>query len=336
MAIKTIGVGSYGVVFSPPIKQNKLSGMLDNITTLEKDQLVGKVFTNTKQSDIQQEWQASAYLKEIDPYHEYFVYPFLQIKLSIEEYNEVAKNPYKNINSTKQLTQFIMVNGGHSMREIGKNHHLTFNVIIECVIQVAKCIKMLQKHHLVHQDIHLGNIVKKNNKFRLIDFGMMLRSNCYYTSANILFGEKYAVNPPEYRLWKTEQKNINSITYEQELLAKYIGIYSEDLNDIFQNKYFTLSYDYLVKSLTNRNPYEYLKEIQSYNKADVYSLGVSLIEMLSYMTDDRVPSNVAPQLSFLIIRMLMPHPENRIDIDLVISKFTAIHHTLNKKCKTSL
>lgn len=320
--IRPIGSGSYGTVFAPPIN------MVNNKT----DDFVGKVLLTDNHHDIAQEWDAGEYLRDIDPENKYFIYPLAKTKLTIQEYNKYAKKQLNYINPSKQLTQFIMKNGGQSIRSIARQTNLSFRSIVQCVLEIAQCIKVLQKNKLIHQDIHPGNIVQKDGKHRLIDFGMMITSSEYYTPFNMLLNEEYAISPPEYRLLQYDRQKNNSIKYEQNLLAKYVGINNEDLNDIFHNRYFIISYNYLVKSLKDHeDPCNYLKQKKSYNKADVYSLGVCIIEMLSYLDEQSVPPEVAPQLSFLIVRMLMPHPENRIDIDTVIDKFTTIDNIINKK-----
>jgi len=325
----TIGSGSYGTVFSPPIINTEVEN--NNSMTVHNKDLVGKVLLTNCKRDILQEWEASKYLCEIDPQHKYFIYPISTVNLSVQEYNKYAKKPLKSINKSKQLTQFIMVNGGNSIRSIAKQTFLSFSSIVDCILDVAQCIKVLQNNKFIHQDIHLGNIVKKDGIHRLIDFGLMISSSQYYTPFNILLNEEYAISPPEYRLLQENKQNNSNIKFEQELLAKYVGINTEDLNDIFKNKYFIMSYNYLVSSLKDKDPCSYLEKVESYNKADVYSLGVCLIEMLSYLDNDSVPLSVAPQLSFLIVRMLMPHPENRIDIDTLIFKFTTIKNMLTNK-----
>lgn len=321
--ITTIGSGSYGTVFSPPI----------NLITDNTNDLVGKVLLTDNHHDITQEWDASEYLRKIDPEHKYFVYPLKKTQLTIQQYNQFAKKPLNYINQSKQLTQFVMINGGQSIRSIARETNLSFTSIVKCVLEIAQCIKVLQKNKLIHQDIHIGNIVRKDGKHRLIDFGLMITSSQYYTDFNMLLNEEYAISPPEYRLLQYDRQKNHNINYEKNLLAKYVGIHSQDLNDIFNNKYFVMSYNYLVKSLKDQDPCSYLEQIKSYNKADVYSLGVCIVEMLSYLDEQSVPANVAPQLSFLIVRMLMPHPENRIDIETVIDKFTTINHMINHKNK---
>lgn len=314
-----IGSGSYGTVFAPPIN------WINNKT----DDLVGKVLFSDNYHDIIQEWDASECLRQVDPDNKYFIYPLQKSQLTIQEYNKYAKKPLNYVNPYGELTQFIMKNGGQSIRSIVKQNNISFTSIVQCVLDVAQCIKVLQQNQLIHQDIHPGNIVNKDGKHRLIDFGMMITSTQYYSPYNLLWNEEYAISPPEYRLLQHNRPK-KGIKYEQELLAKYVGIKTEDLNDIFHNRYFILSYNYLVKSLKeNDNSCCYLKQKKSYNKADIYSLGVCIIEMLSYLDEQSVPPEVAPQLSFLIVRMLMPHPENRIDIDTVIDKFTTINNIIN-------
>jgi serine/threonine protein kinase len=322
--IRAIGSGSYGTVFAPPI--NMINNKLDD--------LVGKVLFTENDSDITQEWDVSQYLREIDPDNQYFIYPLSKTQLTVQEYNKYAKKPLMHTNPSNELTQFVMKNGGQSIRSIARKQSLSFTSIANCVLEIAQCIKVLQTNHFIHQDIHPGNIVRKDGKHRLIDFGMMITSSQYYTPFNMLLDAEYAISPPEYRLLQYDRQKKNTLQYEQNLLAKYVGINIDDLNDIFKNRYFILSYNYLVKSLKdNKDCHSYLKSKKSYYKADVYSLGVSLIELLSYLDEQSVPREVAPQLSFLIVRMLMPHPENRIDIDTVIDRFTTINEIINNKNK---
>jgi serine/threonine protein kinase len=327
MEYTTIGSGAYGIVFSPPIDFSDSPIGINKI----KDDLVGKVLLTDDEREIAQEWEASEWLQEIDPYNKYFIYPIKKVYLSVQDFIKHAKEPLNSIDFSMEVTQFIMVNGGPSMRSIAKQKSLSFSNIVDCILQAAKCIKVLQSKNLIHQDIHLGNIVNKDGKHRLIDFGLMITSSQYYTPFNALLNEKYAISPPEYRLLQDKKHNNCSITSEQELLANYIGIQFEGLDDVFKNRYFIMSYNYLVRSLKNGDPFSYLEQIKSYNKADIYSLGVCLIEMLSYLDDKSVPGEYVPKLSSLIVRILMPHPENRIDIDTLIFKLTTISNELKVK-----
>jgi serine/threonine protein kinase len=327
MSIKRIGSGSYGTVFSPPINFN----ILKTKSQYKITELVGKVVTTDDDLDINQEWEQGKILKEIDPKQEYFIYPIKKMKVPIDNYNEYAKKPYE-CNETTHLTQFVMLNGGKSIRFMCKKNMMSFKNIINCVLQVANGIKLLQKYNLVHQDIHLGNIVSKNGTYKLIDFGMMVSTAEYFTLHNILMKEVYAINPPEYRILQEKKDHTHNIEFEQKCLAQYCGVHPEDLDYVFKSKIFNISYEKLLKSIKYKTDGSvYLEDIQSYKKSDIYSLGVCIVEMLSYMDNEQIPPCVSGQLWSAITKMLMPHPENRSDVDSVIQKFNSINNILHNK-----
>lgn len=329
-----IGAGSYGAVFRPPIPASGYSVVNGNVESVEH--LVGKVMyvedVSSKEADI--EWAQRDILSSIDPHQSYFLYPLEKQKIDFVQYNIYAKVPLKH--AEHNLWQLTMYDGGMSVRKQGEKGMLNVVTVLNYILQVAQSIKRLLDNDLVHLDLHAGNVVSKDSaKCKLIDFGLMLRANKFYTNANPAWTFKYAVNPPEMRLIKARGKGNHNMKYEQELMAKYVGIEEDNLQHIFVNPAFILSYDHLKSTLMDmsdghhqpkQNKLHYLKSIRAHEKTDIYGLGVAFIEMLSYTNDDDVSVDVVLKVWDIITRMLMPHPSNRICIDRLIYELNDLIH----------
>ena len=313
-----IGEGAYGTVFRPPIGSHN-------------DSLVGKVMLNDyieyNSVDTNIEWAQRNVLSLIDPHQSHFLYPLNKQQIDVLEYNKYAKVPLDCKDST--MWQLTMNDGGFSLRKQGDMGMLNVWMVLNYTIQVAQSIKRLLHNDLVHLDLHLGNIVSKDSSHcKVIDFGLMLRTHKFYTNANPAWTFSYAVNPPEMRLIQPRDKHNHSMKYEQELMATYIGIDEDNLQHMFVNPAFILSYEHLkttMRDIRSKNvKLQYLKDINAHEKADIYALGVALIEMLSYTNDKGISVDVVLKIWDIITRMLMPHPNNRICIDTLIYELTEL------------
>jgi serine/threonine protein kinase len=318
-----IGHGSYGSVFRPPIGSHN-------------DSLIGKVMFNDyieySSVDTDIEWAQRDILYIIDPHQSHFLYPLNKQQIDVVEYNKYTKDPIECKDCT--MWQLTMYDGGLSVRQQGEKGMLSVFMVLHYTIQMAQSIKRLLHNDLVHLDLHLGNVVSKDNRHcKVIDFGLMLRAKMFYTDANPAWTFQYAVNPPEMRLIQPKDKHHHSMKYEQELLAKYIGIDEDNLQHIFVNPAFILSYEHLKTTMMEmsephkrpkKTKLQYLKSINAHEKTDVYALGVALIEMLSYTDDKDISVDVVLKVWDIITRMLMPHPNNRICIDALIYELTGL------------
>lgn len=345
MEPKAIARGAYGTVFQPPINQPKEHTDKKMIGKVVLSDYKNRSFSVTM-SDADKEWFNRKYLRTLDPNQDYFVYPLHRQEIDIQDYNKYAKKPIHDAPEGTTLTQFLMVNAGVSLRRQAKDNKLTFPKILDYATKVAESIRTLLKDELVHLDVHLGNMVSnEQDKCRLVDFGLMMCSGAFYTTYNTLWREVYAISPPEFRLFQLRRRRLNNLRQEQCLLAKYVGIEPEGLNHIFEKPLFKLSYQYLQSTMTElhqpRAMMDYLKEQKAHEKVDIYGLGVSMIEMLSYVDDPNLSNNIVCKTWDIITKMIMPHPENRMDINTFINKITELkgdvqqEASANKKVRLS-
>lgn len=328
-----IGSGSFGTVFWPPISHDDPA-------------LVGKVMVsdfkegNFHDTDI--EWSFKKTLFDIDPSQEHFVYPVEKREITLTQYNNFANKPLVTTNSSvrvsgcAKMVELLMPYGGYSLRWQVQRNYFALKAALEYSLQAAQNIKLLQFHDLIHLDIHLGNLVANTtNKCRLIDFGLMMSSKSFYTLANHLWGDIYAVSPPEFRLIQAKKKRIHNIASERNLLIQYIETDTDIITYMFNSPEYKQSYASLKQemdnlSIPNKNKkndrLQFLKSLNSHEKVDTYGLGVAMLELLAHLQLDvhEMPPYILPALCEIITKMMMPHPNDRMNIDDIIFELTEV------------
>lgn len=331
MKPKQIGAGSFGTVFSPAIG-------------VDDPNVIGKVmvadYTDNTHENVDAEWREREQLFKLDPGQVYFVYPLEQRKIDVEEYNKYAKTPVEiSLKTQKHMVQLTMPNGGLTLRKRGKNGLLTFRQVLEYSLQAARCIELMLANKMVHLDFHADNIVVNDEgKCRAIDFGLMKHSSMFYTTKNYLWSCDYAINPPEFRLVQARNKASHNLGHEQKLMTHYVGVEANNLNHVFDNASFQDSYDSIRQAIavldgrpkiTKLNRLRFLKSIKSHEKTDIYGLGITMMELLSYLKDDHsVEKVVTPEIVKttwdIIVKMIMPHPQDRMNIGEFIREMSEV------------
>jgi serine/threonine protein kinase len=323
METKEIGRGGYGVVFCPPL------GM--GVDTYDK---VGKVMyqdlSRNSQKDIEIEWSHKKLLQPLDPNQNHFLYPLTLGEVAVDEYNKHSTKPLLQDDARfVKLFQLTMLHGGLSLRKrVEKGNMFGMPDALRCIRHAALSAQVLLRNNLIHQDIHLDNIVVSDaGKCRLIDFGLMMNAKKLYTTSNHLWSLDYAVNPPEFRLSQAVKKKNHTLKFEQELLALYLRVNSEKIAFVYKDDAFQQSFNTLHSAMrtlsqprinTKKDRLNYFKNAKSHEKSDVYSLGVCLLELSTLIT---LPHNVLD----IIIQALMPNPEDRLSMDAFIEK---VEHVL--------
>ncbi len=333
-----IARGAYGTVFQPPINQSNQPKENAN------KKMVGKVVISDYKhrsfsiilSDADKEWSNRTLLRSLDPNQVHFVYPTSRQEIDVHDYNKYVKKPINDAPEGTTLTQFIMIDAGTSLRRQAKESRLTLQKILDYSLQVAEGIQTLLQDELVHLDIHLGNMVSNaEGRCRLVDFGLMMCSGAFYTHHNTLWREVYAISPPEFRLLQCSRMKYNTLKQEQTLLATYIGIYPDGLDHVFQKPVFKKSYHYLQTTMASLNEktqrMDYLREHNAHEKVDIYGLGVSIIEMLSYVDEPNLSTKLVSKIWDIITMMIMPHPDDRMDINAFISSATQLLNDLHQE-----
>lgn len=308
MSRTIIGVGSFGFVVSSPI----------DYTSTSNSEFVGKIISpSTDKEDIENEWALSNALKEIDPDNEHFIYPIdktlvskTNIAVSVND-----KLPwYFNMTDNKTFTQFIMKFGGISIRNYIKCNSLSTLQMIKYVLDTACGIKTLLDNNIIHCDLHLQNLVVKDDLCKIIDFNVSTDSSSFYHPDMLTWCSEYAISPCDTRICNEKY----DILDEKHLLSLYIQVTPDILDFIFDSDVYITSFNRLV-SVMKYQSYEqnviFMKVCKSHKKVDIYALGVSLLEMYLNIKKERdIEYNICIIIEKLIILMLLPHPDERINI----------------------
>jgi serine/threonine protein kinase len=309
MPCSIIGVGSFGFVVSSPINY---------FTHIGDDEFVGKILSpNTDDDDIENEWALSNMLKMIDPNNLHFIYPIDKVHITKTNIsvNVQDKLPwYFNIIDQSIYTQFIMKNGGMSLRNVIKQRSIPLQDMIKFTLDASYGIRKLLENRLIHCDLHLQNLVVKDGVCKMIDFNISTDFNSFYHEAMLEWCSEYAISPSDTRVYH----KMYDIEHEKSMLAQYIQVTPDLLDFIFDNDVFMTSYTKLVHTMAHQPSDQniiIMKACKSHTKVDIYGLGVCLLEM--YLNIKRVTTleyNVCIIIEKIITMMLLAHPVDRISI----------------------
>lgn len=318
MSHTEIGSGSFGTVFRPPLGSNDST-------------MVGKVMFNHDNRDMKQEWFNTKAIKKIDPEQNYFLYPIKKEEIDVVEYNKYAKKPFKDTGARK-LVQFTILDGGVPLSK-HKYKYQSLHQMLTHFLQIAQSIQLLLKNNIVHQDMHLGNVMTNDlDSCKVIDFGLSKTSQTFYSHLNVLWSAQYAVHPPEFRLIQSRHKDTHNLAAEKDLLAYYVSVDSSYLNYIYNHPAFIQSFNDIktsIATLDNGRPtkkvtLEYLKSLNSHETVDVYGLGVAMIAILTKIDFPEVSVDTYVKVWDIITNMMMPHPKHRMSVETVINEFTSL------------
>lgn len=154
-----------------------------------------------------------------------------------------------------------------------------FHQLLEMMLPIFNGLVSMKNEGIIHADIKMPNMVIKNNKFKLIDYGLMT------THAGVSTDLVYATTP-HYKYWPRElfilyMKKYQKIIYNEIEWNNYSIIYG---SRIIKDKEFDLSSADINRM--NANMGDTYK--QSLDTFDVYGLGITIYEfMVSVMTQLR-------------------------------------------------
>jgi serine/threonine protein kinase len=163
-----VGSGGSGCVVCPPFNYN----------ALDSQNCVGKVIQREVSKEVVEEWNNAVALHNIPNANEYFVYPF--------QWNYVDRQKFENMfnisahTDNEQLLQYIMPNSGRELRKCIKENNIAPSKIVEYMLQIAQGVELLQTHKLVHNDLHLSNVMLHNDKPLICDLSVMTTFKGFY------------------------------------------------------------------------------------------------------------------------------------------------------------
>ena len=265
-----IGEGTYGCVFKPPITCRNTQKKSNNST-------VGKVFKSDK--EFKKEVNINNIVANIDPKRK-FTLPLVGtcVTRNFEYTDQVSHcklidNPYGQTG----FSQILYKDGGENLKmymNMVKGSPHNFVSILKLFKPIFIGLKDIIAAGYVHQDIKPQNMLYKNNKIYMIDFGLINKtSKIYQEDQRYILKYDYPYYPPEYKLWVY---NKSFSTFYNKVLNNYQYILS-----VNHKNYKLLN---VIESLGIDIKQELRDVFKTYNKSmqpakiDIFSLGMVLLE----------------------------------------------------------
>ena len=225
-----IGVGSYGCVIKSPFNNTIL-----------------KLFNND--AAYIKELEENKLIKELDEENKFTVKLINNEKLT--KTAEIQKILQTNCNRLfehsipDEIYKIEYENGGVDLHQLFKEKNkeilkkIDINSFFRAFINLFEGIKKINEKKYTHFDIKHNNIVFniETNKFSLIDFGLLVKTEEIYYSDNLKYDD-YVFYPPEYTIvsyfyfkdYKKDDKKKSKNIYDKDLLYK--SIEAMNLQDI--------------------------------------------------------------------------------------------------------
>lgn len=276
-----IAEGSYGCVFSPPLK------CLNNKKTTSSQ--VGKIFYS--KDSMEEEKELAQKINKIDPNGKwtipYYGSCFINVKATRQTDNIDKCNKYsKHIPITEQL---IYKNGGIDLNHFTNNfeffkNNIFIDDLIPLFYNLLKGLKSLNEKQIAHCDIKPPNMLYDFNEFKLyiIDFGLTTPYNDISSFSNYnMLNHIYPYYPPEFKIYvqliihNKTNVNINDIleNYTRYLPQGFFDFMSKYIDIPLQIKQFAL------KCQKNKEVFKHKFKTEYVSKIDVFSLGMTFVEI---------------------------------------------------------
>jgi len=295
---KLIASGSYGCVVIPPVTAN--------ITEVKK-------YTNKAKDDIGKLFKAKGDSKK-EALKEYLKY-----KESVENvlyYNKIVPkikgyNIIHNITDTQihnclflddydeDIHQLIYENAGITFKNYPYKK-LTYKKLMKMLKTFLEYFNYYVESGRIHNDINYSNIMIKNNRILLIDFGLEKTKDTIFTKKyNKFFKHKYIFYPPEYRLLYLK----NRINTKENVKFGF-----NNLKSLIDKDFNIMSKEYILKEIGSL-----LDNFSTdYKKIDVFAIGVNLYLLRNRIIFDN--DNELKSFNYLIKKMIEPHHIKRFSI----------------------
>jgi serine/threonine protein kinase len=313
-----IAEGGYGCVFSGSIDYDIIK---DIKITSEHSHFIYKLYKDVSERDI--EWENAILINKIDKKQKYFIYPIHSGNIAFKDLNLSSSNTSKCtlINYKNRLIPIVTIPYfGNDIFHYIRHNNLNLKDYIKLILPILKAVKLLNSKGFIHQDLKYNNIMFHNNSSKIIDFGMMQKTNEVFNEElnDFLYSENW-LNPPEYKII-TNTNNILSAFFKsinrklnvtdkntiQELIIQNYYSYQQ-YEDLF-NKY--IKYIHQKPSLINKYA----------SKVDIYQLGLTFIYLLQFINID----SDAIKLHSIFKNMIHPDPRKRLAIQTAYNKLLSL------------
>lgn len=212
------------------------------------------------------------------------------------------------------------------------------DILLKFIKEVAEALEYMHNNGVAHKDIHPPNIVydRRNNRYKLIDFGL----SC--TSVTCPNNSNYNVNFMDQNI---HQEDDRLLTYSDFVL----NFRKENPEETDEN---------IVKAWENRSGIK--KEFDFWKRVDYFALGMTILQqiegpyfyqrlrnhnlrdkfdMMNYHNKIRellvysYPGDWPEWVSFILLGLLNPNPEERMTTKMVIDYLNTIEGTIEETVK---
>ena len=309
MHAKFIAEGTYGCVFSPPLK-------CDTEPKVPfPSNAVSKLFGKTK--DYYSEKEIQEIIKLIDPQNKFTRPQYGTCDVSrFDQEDDVADCKHIELYD-KVYKQLVYKDGGNDMSDFirttpSKSKYVT---LLKHFEPIVTGLKVLADNQYVHLDIKPDNILYNMKSVFLIDFGLMTRISKVYEKKYIV-DHDYPFYPPEFKMSIYKDNHEKFIErFVQNFAHKYL------INDNSYNLYTEIikSIGYSIEEqktdFKNLSKLDLATSHDCREKIDVYSLGI--VFLMIYIWSG-VPQN---KFRGLIKSMIYFNPIKRITISDAIKEY---------------
>lgn len=346
-----LGEGTYGCTLDPAPKCSSPEVTIHthkgkSINTSKFGKLtVGKimVYEDAFEDEIDQVSQ----LYKIDPTQKYFIYPVTRCSV---KHSDVIKVPgamqCKNVSTNaKTMKMLKMTNGGMAMDEYIRSHNVTPIALLQMIRNIVEGAKKLSSKGFIHHDMKFNNWLIDPNTLtaKIIDFGLMIRSDDAFTPNNPFLGSKYWLHPPEYRYYVY----LESTKWDTPTEQKIRWIMADDLK-LNDHRFASQDKASMRHLLTNPPMFaycEYEAAVMKFfatvsklngvdakrryidkfkNKVDIYGIGISMLYLSSYLDFSNMSRDKYDAFIELIRFMVHPNPVKRCTIAQALKKIDQI------------
>ena len=295
---KLIASGTYGCVVTPPITTNITE--VKKYTKKSKDD-IGKLFKANNDSRKEALEEYSKYKESVEN-----VLYYGKIVPKIKGYSVIHKITDTQIKYClfldyydEDIHQLIYENAGITFKNYPYKK-LTYKKLMKMLKTFLEYFNYYVESGRIHNDINYSNIMIKNNRILLIDFGLEKTKDTIFTKKNNnFFKHKYIFYPPEYRLLYLKNR-INTKENVKFGFNNFKSLIDSDFN--------IMSKEYILKEIGSL-----LDNFSTdYKKIDVFAIGVNL-----YLLRNRIIFDSNDELksfNYLIKKMIEPHHIKRFSI----------------------
>lgn len=263
--------GAHGCVIRPPIVSHLKKSTSDNIKKTD----VAKIFK--KYNMYAREMTKLNMMKNLDPNNNFTisVKHFSKVKKRlINDCDDNIKNCLKYFSHNEDYYQIIMENAGTRIDKYEKKLH--FDVFLQSFLRFIKGIQLLNQHNQVFNDLKPHNVMIKNKKLNLIDFGFIRNASDIYVKSNISnLQYLYKYYPPEFYiayLYLSQNKIKDFETFINQYLMNIYSRHSIQYKIYDYNTYISQINDFFKYIIENKLKYDDVFNEILAHKVDVFGL----------------------------------------------------------------